>query len=373
MEYWKNYRQYGYQVLLVIFDGRKGNEYLYCKQITDVDVGLTSKKGKQKSQPIEFSKTLNRLTVGQNDFISQFQASFKSRIHHSSTEILDTNMWPFRSEPRWLYTYPTHFKTKKDIFSKIGQGEAPYFIIKKSVIYTFNLIEKDFKLFFEQVVSEGQKRSEHRYQDVVKSVVFRNYYVELMNEYIRDYLRKRGLHYQRDYKRYYFFLKDDQSEYKVPYRTRKIDKETEKTVVNYYQYGKDEFFRHWAVEAKPLFVEDKLYLVISHKYLFTSDRKTPLKPDKITKYTNFINARTFNDGVLDELHFWWHYLARGGSELILFDVSALNQTSITLGKAISFTVDFGIPLDSKKLFAKKKGVPATQTSPSTVTQISLPF
>jgi hypothetical protein len=371
MEYWKNYRQYGIQVLLVVFDGREGNNHLYCKQITDIEVGLSTKKGKQKSQPIEFSKTQNRIVIGQNEFTERFQASFKNRINHFTSEILDTNMWPFKTEPRWLYTYPTHFKTKKDIFIKISQGEAPYFIIKNSVIYTFVPIEKDFKKFYEQIVSEGQKRSEHRYQDVVQSLVMRNYYVELMNEYIRDFMRRRGLHYQRDFKKYYFFIKNDQTEYKVPYRTRKIEKETEKIVVNYYEYGKDQFFRHWALEAKPIFIEDKLYLVMSHKYLFTLDRKTPLKPDKITKYTNFINSRTFNDGVLDELHFWWHHLAKGGSELTLFDGTTLNQTSITLGKAINFTVKFGIPLDGEKLNTRKKTAASTVAQPST--QITLPF
>lgn len=371
MEYWKNYRQYGIQVLLVVFDGRKGNDHLYCKQINDIEVGLSTKKGKQKSQPIEFSKTQNLIVIGQNEFTERFQDSFKSRINHFTSEILDTNMWPFKEEPRWFYTYPTHFKTKKDIFTKIDQGEAPYFIIKNSVIYTFLPIEKDFKIFFQQIVSEGQKRSEHRYVDVVQSLTLRNYYVELINEYIRDFMRKRGLSYQRDYKRYFFFLRNDQTEYKVPYRTRKIDKVTEKVVVNYYEYGKDQFFRHWALEAKPLFIEDKLYLIISHKYLFTSDRKSPLKPDKITKYTNFINSRTFNDGVLDELHFWWYHLSKGSQEIALFDGSVLNQSSITLGKPISFTVKFGIPLDGEKLKARRRARDSEADAVSN--QISLPF
>ncbi|MDJ1486215.1 DUF4365 domain-containing protein [Cytophagaceae bacterium YF14B1] len=368
IEYWKNYRQYGYQVLLVIFDGREGHDFLYCKQVTDIDAALATKKKKTKSQPILFSKTENRLIIGQNDFVTRFQSSFKNRINYSSKETLDTNMWPFRSRPPWIYTYPTHYKTKKDIFTKIAQNEAPYFVIKNSVIYTFIPIEKDFKSFFEHVVSEGKKRSEHRFQDVLESVVLRNYYVELLNEYIRDFMRKRGLFYQKEYRKYYFFLKDDQTEYKVPYRTRKIDKETEKSVVTYHQYGKDAFFRHWAIEAKPLFIEDKIFLVVSHKYLFTSDRKTPLKPEKITKYTNYLNARTFNNGVLDLLHFWWYHLSKGSHEVIVFDGTTLNQTSITIGKSINFEVKFGIPLDGEKLFKRKKNI---SSAPSSSIQSSL--
>lgn len=215
-------------------------------------------------------------------------------------------------------------------------------------------IEKDFKPFYEHVVSEGQKRTEHRYSEVVDMATLRNHFVELLNEYLKDFMRKRGLHYQRDFRRYYFFLRKDQMEFKVPYRTRRAEKVTEKKVVEYYEYGKDNFFRHLAVAVKPLFIEDKVYLIVTPKYYFTSDRMAPLEPEKTTKFTNYLNRKTFNDGVVDQLHFWWHHLARGSHEASIFDGSAMNQPSILLSRPIDFTVSFGIPLDGEKVAQKKK-------------------
>jgi hypothetical protein len=370
MEYWKNYRQYGYQVLLVIFDGRAENDHLYCKQISDIDVGLTTKKGKQKSQPIEFSKIENKLAIGQNDFLDRYRSSFKGRVNQQASETLDSNLWPFTSEPRILYTYPTHFKTKKDIFIKINSNEAPYFVIYNSIIYTFTPIERVFKKFFEHVVSEGHKRTEHSYREIIDSVSLRNHYVELLNEYIKDFMRTRSLHYQRHFRRYYFYLKSDQIEYKVPFRTRKKSKETEKVVAKEFQYGPNHFFRHLAIEVKCIFVESRVYMIASPKYYFSSDRKAAWDSKKTTQYTNFLNARTFNDGVLDELHFWWQHLARGEREITIFDGSALNQPSIIIGSAIWFPVKFGVSLNGPKLETKRK----VNTSKSLASsQISLSF
>lgn len=370
MDYWKNYRQYGYQVLLVVFDGREGNEYLYCKQINDIDVGLSTKKGKQKSQPIEFSKKDNLLISGKNDFLERYRSSFKDRINYYITETLDSNLWPFTNEPRLLYTYPTHFKTKKDVFTKISSGEAPYFVIYSSVIYTFVSIEKDFKKFFEHVVSEGQKRTEHPYREVVDSANLRNHYVELLNEYIRDFMRTRALHYQRHFRRYYFYLRIDQNEYKVPIRTRRKGKDTEKIVAQEYYYGPNHFFRHLAIEIKSLFIESKVYLIATPKYFFSADKKEPWDPKKTTQYTNYLNSRTYNDGVLDELHFWWHHLARGQRDITIFDGSALNHPSIIIGSPVWFSVKFGVSLNGPQLASKKK-VSDNNNIPSN--QIQLPF
>lgn len=364
IEYWNSYRQFGYQVLLVVFDGRSGQEFLYCKQITDIDVALTKTKGKQKSQPIEFSKTENRLVVGDNNFVSRYQASFVSRVNFTQIETLDSNIWPFTSTPRMLYKYPTHFKTKGDVFHKLKQGEDPYFILYNSEIFTFVPIETAFQKFFEHVVSEGQKRTVYPYREVTESVVLRNHYVELLNVYIRDFMRSRSLHYQRHFRRYYFYLKEEQTEYKVPFRTRKINKQTEKTVAKEYTYGPNHFFRHLAVEVKPLFVEEKVYLVVSPKYFFSSNRKDPWDPKKITQYTNYLNAQTYNDGVLDELHFWWQHLAKGGRDIAIFDGTTVNQTSITVGSSLWFPVKFAPPLDGPKV-AKKKSTPsATVIAPT---------
>lgn len=363
LDYWRNYRQYGYEVLLVVFDGRKGEEKLYCKLVSGVDEVRLQKAGKRKTNPIVFSKTDNLLVAGQHGFDVKYRASFAGRVDFATTEVLDTNLWPFRSVPRQLFTYPTHYKSKKDIFKNITNDEAPYFIINNSLIYTFVPLEKTFQKFFVHVISEGQKRTEHVFRDVVDSAVLRSHYVELLNEYIRDFMGKRGLKFQRDFRRYYFTLREPEVERTASYTSRVHRKKTEKTVVKYYEYAADKFYRHAAVSLQPLFIEDRVFLVVSPKYLFTLDRTTPLPGDKITRYTNYLNARVWNDGVLSQLHFWHDFLARSGSEITIFDGTAVNQSSITLGNAVNFDVAFGIPLEGEKKSLRQKGRPAATPRP----------
>ena len=363
LEYWRNYRQYGYEVLLVVFDGRGGQEKLYCKLVSAVNEVQLQKKGKRKTSPIVFSKTDNLLVAGQNGFDVKYRASFAGRVDFAVTETLDTNMWPFRSVPRQLFTYPTHYKNRGDIFKKLSYDDAPFFVIKNSLIYTFVPLEKTFQKFFVQVVSEGQKRSDYAFRDVVDSAVLRTYYVELLNEYIRDFMGKRGLKYQRDFRRYYFNLREPEVERTATYTSRVHRKKSEKTVVKYYEYAADKFYRHDAVSLQPLFVDNRVYLVVSPKYLFTLDRTTPLPGDKITRYTNYLNMRVWNNGVLSQLHFWHDFLARSGGEITVFDGGPVNQDSITLGNAVNFDVGFGIPLEGQKRSLRQKGRPAGTPRP----------
>lgn len=360
IEYWKKYRKYGLNVLLVIFDGRSENEKIYCKQIDDIDAALVSPKSKKKSiQPIDFNKTDHCLDISKSDFATTFSKSFRGRVNYIAQETLISNMWAFRQRPSILYTYPTHCKTKKSVFEKITDDQAPYFVIYNSVIYTFSPLEKDFQKFYEIIVSLGSKRFDYSFQEVVSNSNLRNHYIELLNEYIKDFMKRRSLNYQRDFNRYYFYLKSDQEIYSVPYRTRRAEKDTEKIVAQMYTYGKDTFFRHLAVEVKSMFVEERLYLIVTPKYYFSSDRKNAFDPKKTTKYTNFLNSKIWNDGIVDLLHFWWEHLSKNGDELMIFDGTTMNRPSISVGRYVTFQVPFGIPLDTKKE-KKKKLITSTQ-------------
>lgn len=357
IEYWKKYRKYGLNVLLVIFDGRNEDEKIYCKQINDIDAALVSPKSKRKTtQPIEFSKTDHLLDLTKSDFAATFSKSFKGRVNYVASETLISNMWAFRQRPSILYTYPTHCKTKKNVFEKITDDQAPYFVIYNSIIYSFSPLEKDFQKFYEIIISVGSQRVDYSFQEVISKVSLRNHYVELLNEYIKDFMKRRYLNYQRDFSRYYFYLKADQESFSVPYRTRRAEKDTDKTVAQMYTYGKDTFFRHLAIEVKPMFVEERLFLVITPKYYFSSDRKNAFDSKKTTKYTNYLNSRMWNDGIVDLLHFWWEHLSKSSDELMIFDGSAMNRPTISVGRYVAFQVSFGIPLDTKKEKKEKAAV-----------------
>jgi hypothetical protein len=92
LEYWLAHEN---KVLLVVFDARI--DVLYCRQITNVDTGIAKKK-----YPIVFDKVANRLEIGQNDFLTRFSASIRTRINFDTSELLTSNIFKLHPSPGFL-------------------------------------------------------------------------------------------------------------------------------------------------------------------------------------------------------------------------------------------------------------------------------
>ncbi len=344
IEYWSKYKKYGIDVLLVIFD-KKENK-LYCKKITDVDL-FSGKQttNKNKNIPIIFDKVQNLLTEGTNDFTDKFSNSFSSRISFDTYETLSSNLLPYSRYPKTLYAYRAKFKTKKEIFKLITGDETPFFIIYNSIIYTFHEIQESLFKEFRGKILDRVTPDIYSFGVITADINLKRHYVELINEHLKRMLYDRKLSFNKDYGRYYFrIFPDKESFVEVKNKTRKRNIEKPKKVVTAHAYGKLSFYRHVAVELKTLFIEDKPYLVIIPKYLFTKDGKNTLAPDIITKYTNFLTARQYNNQYLDWLHFWKGFLFNGSNEWILIDY---NSVKIAFMEYITFNVSFGIPTDKE--------------------------
>ena len=88
-----------------------------------------------------------------------------------------------------------------------------------------------------------------------------------------------------------------------------------------------------------------MYVSLLPKYLFTTDGKVTLPPDKITKYTNYLTAREFNKHVLSYNSFIFSYLSGKNQTINIWESKDFN---IVLFEPTRFNVNFGIPLDTKK-------------------------
>lgn len=203
-------------------------------------------------------------------------------------------------------------------------------------------------------------------KSILEDRQLKNRYVELLNIYAKDFLYTMKLRFQKDFSRYYFLLPKDETELKVKAKTRKRNLDSEKQVVKYFEYGKMKFFRHIAMECKHTILNGEVYLQLHPKYYFSTDGKTPLEPKTITKLTNFLTAREFNNHYADWLHFWWTYLSNGHDQIVLYQDQAYanikgvqkpgfynTHLRIAIGPFVEIQVPFGIPTDSKE---KKKPI-----------------
>jgi Domain of unknown function (DUF4365) len=349
IEYWSKYKRYNQDVLLVIYDNRY--QKLYCKKITDIDLhsGKLNEK-KNKRLPITYDKTENLLNSEASNFVQKYSSSFRSRVNFDIKEILSTNFFPFAHYPKVVYAYKAKYKSKRQIYEHIQQPDAPFFVVYDSIIYTFNdLSGQSFSKFKTEILAEA-KGETISYNKILLDKDLKRHYVELLSDCFRTLLWDKGLTFSKDYSRFYFRKKRDENLVEVPARTRKRDRETNKKVVTYHSYGKNSFYRHIAVELKTIFIEEKPYLIIIPKYFFTKDGKEPLEPKLITRFTNYLTAREYNNHYLDWLHFWKSYFFRSEREWTLVDY---NKVKIILKQYEQFEVPFGIATDYVKERKKK--------------------
>lgn len=345
LDYWLKHKKYNLPVLLLVIDLR--TESIYVKKISDVEIHSAMKKNQKI--PIQFNKTENKLVMGTNDFAIRFSTSFKSRINFDVEETLITNSLLVKKFPKVLYSYKAKLKNKKEIFEKITNNDAPHFVIKSNTVYTFREIKKsECSLFFVEVLTDNKPLTIH-FNKIIGDTDLTNIFLELFYEHLKYDLSHKLLNYSKDYKRFYFRLKSTEDLLEVTARTRKRDDETQKKVVTHHKYGKTEFFRHYAVELKIRMYEETLWIIVNPKYLFTKDRKETLSPKQITKYTNYLTAREFNNEYANLLHFWKTYLFKGNKE---WEIFANEKVNIVIDDYNEIKVPFGIPMDVKS--AKKK-------------------
>lgn len=371
IDYWSKYKSHGLEVVLVIINAN--NKKIYAKKVFDTDLGIakTAQK-KKKSFPIIFDKSANILDADKNDFRERFSDTFRSRVNYGVTETLVSNMLKFQRLPKFMFKYKSKFSDKKTIIKFIKENQdlikfedCPYFISYGSFVFTFNTLDTSFHIFIEQVLQDNISTS-ISYNVILENIALRNHYIELINEYIKEKLRTKGLRYHPKYKRYYFSFNPEKNlvPLTVEAVTRVRREKTEKKVVTWHEYGtKYKFYRHLAFNLHFHFIENELYIAFAHKYLFTEDGWKTLEPKEISKFTNYLTARDYNDKYYDWLNFWWTYLSKDSDTWEVFDYK---NVTIKIQSFYSEEVSFGIPMENKmekpKLRSRIKKLPFQSTN-----------
>lgn len=349
VEYWN---MHNLDVILVIYDVEK--DLLFAKKINQIDAAT-----KKAKIPIVFSKKDNQLVKGSNDFTEKFSRQFKERVDFSKGENLVLNLFKFAKLPKYLFEFKSNYTNPSEILEKLDNDPAPIFKISGNTVYTFS-DPSSYKKFCEEIIDYNSKNR----QSFRKKLLDQEYYricIELINRQFNYFVYGKKIGFNRKYSRYYFKpLHESFDEKRGRYRERKefysskTERNTTKTVVDFYTYGKHSFFRHFAFETKPILIEDSLYFIINPKYLFTSDGKVPLEDTSlITKLTNYLTSRERNQQVLNHVHFTYWSLSDKSKYI---NVCEIQDSEIVLTKYLSEKVDFRIPMDSKTPKTKKKTI-----------------
>jgi len=353
LEYWASYNL---DVILIIYDDETGS--LYSKKIEQIDY-LAAKK---KSFPIDFSEE-NLLENGKNDFLERYSHNFNSRVSYENPESLTSNILYIKKHPKKLFIYESKYSSKKKIFDDLRDpDDAPYFVCYANKIISPYNITRNFGSFSEDTLIDTNPEV-IEWDKIVKNQVYRNNLIELLNLMLKDFLRSKSVWYNKDHKRFYFAKPKEEDEKSIEKKSVKTGKVTSKKVVTFHRYAKDEFYRHIAFEVGYFFNMKKVYMTLSPKYLFTSDGKATITPAKVTKYTNFLTAREWNNQVLDQI---WLALNFMKNDKHGINILSTDDVQFLTTLFIHQDVDFGIPSDIPK---QKSNVKKITNSTSTQTSL----
>jgi len=204
VEYWAKHKQ---DVLLIIYDVKK--DKLYGKKITMNDF-QTQKQNKVK-YPVFFRKEECLLEASNFDFHKKYSTSIKKRLNFDLHEPALTNLFRVRKFPKVIYTYETDFTKKESVFKSIPEDSVvPEFVIYNKIIYTF-VEPRNQGECFRTLIAKAETEKTIQFRNVANDKDKRNHFIELIKIYFKKFLRSKGIHYNKDYYRYYFSVKKDEA------------------------------------------------------------------------------------------------------------------------------------------------------------------
>lgn len=341
-----------FPVIFIVYHPK--DDRLYWK---DVKAYLkTTSLAFQSPVRLLFDKAADVFDERSYDSLCQLSLASPPRISYQQRERLFSNLLLVKRTPLVMTHAATPFQNEQAIREQV-QRYIPPFCLKEGRIYTLADLRDPqcvFRSLCDTTSIRDMEASSWR-DDTARA----RDYIYLLNQLLSSHLRRCGLRYHREFRRYYFPRPDENlQEIRRDWINVRTGRSSERTVVKYYQYGNAMFWRHLAAELTFVRMGTSVYLQILPKYLFTVDGFAPSDPVLVGPYTTRIKAVERNIHVLNHILFWADVLAQRGPSI---DMLLNFQTVLSIEKTpLSGVAPFAIP-----------GDPALYEEPTALGQLSL--
>lgn len=300
---------------------------------------------------IEFDKTTD---VFDANCVNKLRAIAKvspPRVSTIEREKLFSNLLKVREMPAWVWSSPCKANRREDLWDKIP-GPTPPFAVTGKRLYTLDNLNNP-NCVFRQFCDEDQilkEPAEAFWEDEDRE----RQYVDLVNQLLGRHLRRRGIHYNFDFKRNYFPKEDNvYKEFKKSwFNLRTQRKAPSRSVCKYYEYGADRFWRHLAANIRFQRMGNSWFLQIIPMYFFTEDGVLPFDSEKVGSFTTRKKAKETNQHVMNHVLFWANTLTGLESQASTIkiwldtDRSSRTQPIMVIEAIPAFGIaDFAIPFD----------------------------
>jgi hypothetical protein len=146
----------------------------------------------------------------------------------------------------------------------------------------------------------------------------------LLNRAVGRHLGLRGVRFDRQHQRYWFMPDRDRDTGEIIERSYQYETKTGRNVtrhtVHHAHRRSGESKDEWYHEAATLRFErfgDSWFLAVRPEFHLTLDGETPMPSHRIGRKVTRKKSHLYNDGYLDRLWFWKHFLSDGGPRLAI--------------------------------------------------------
>lgn len=261
-------------------------------------------------------------------------------------EQLHTNLFPVTHLPLVIWSAPTTFRQKSDIFKKL-KGNMPSFILRENRLYTFaNLSKKDNKL---RLVINKIGITSANIKEWLNDKNKSRWLVDLLGSEAAQFCRNMGLYFDKTGKQFYGdinkisnekfswtpHVREGKRRLIIPYTKR--DRETGEEITYYY--------RHRAVGLRFQILGSELFLWIEPGWEFSTNGSILIKGKRRSILNTKLQSRRRNDVEFDEMRFWAWILSDGtkikmGSGDVMIEIDS---------KPLLFKISCGVYGDNKPI------------------------
>jgi hypothetical protein len=299
LKYWNSCT---FPVLFIVYHPR--DDKLYFKEVKEY-IRITPDVFRKPHQ-IRFDKAADEFTASSKSEVARQAGASPTRIAFNQKEKLLSNLLPVRMLPTTIFCAATRRKSRESIREDI-EGYVPPFCVVDRMIYSLSdpadekcPLRKFCTGRFGSIGPSQWLTEERRLDD----------FTYLMNQLLRKQMGRCGVRYNLDFRRYYFEREDQESlEFKRQWTSPRTGVSDRRTVVKYYEYGADKFWRHLAAEARICRLGGHWFLHIIPMYFFTEDGEKSCGGELAGPYTTSLKADEKNNHVLNHVLFWGDVLA----------------------------------------------------------------